>query len=167
MSDKVMVRDARHQDIPAIQSIYAYHVLHGVGSWEKTPPEIDEMVTRHDTITKNKYPYYVGTIDGEVLGYAYVCSYRPRPAYQFTVENSVYVANDAARRGIGLTLLDALISQCTFLGFRRMVAIIGDSANYPSIGLHKKAGFHHVGIIPACGFKHEKWLDQVIMQRAL
>ena len=161
------IRAVTDDDMPAIQEIYAHSVLHGLASWEETPPDLAEMIARRDAIVGDGYPYLVAESDGAVLGYAYVSKYRPRPAYRHTIENSVYVADDAQRRGAGRMLLAALIERCTEMGFRRMVAIIGDSANAPSIGLHEKAGFQHVGVIPSCGFKHGQWLDQVIMQLPL
>lgn len=163
----VSIRPVDDADMAAIQAIYAHHVLHGLASWEETPPDLAEMIRRRNAIVADGYPYLTADAGGEVLGYAYVSKYRPRPAYRHTVENSVYVAEAAQRRGAGKALLAALIETCTAMGFRRMVAIIGDSANSPSIGLHERAGFAHVGTIPACGHKHGQWLDQVIMQLAL
>ena len=166
-TDNILIRDVAPADTAEIQAIYAHHVLHGLASWEETPPDLAEMTARKDAIVTDGYPYIVAEIGGRVAGYAYASKYRPRPAYHHTVENSVYVANDTHRRGIGGALLDALIERCTEQGFRRMVAIIGDSGNAPSIKLHERMGFEPVGTIPACGFKHGQWLDQVIMQRAL
>ncbi len=161
------IRDSQAGDIAAIQAIYAHHVLHGLASWEETPPDVPEMTKRRDAIVGDGFPYLVALLEGEVVGYAYASKYRPRPAYRHTVENSVYVMENRVGHGIGKTLLASLIARCAEQGFRRMVAIIGDSGNAPSIALHAKAGFHHVGIIPSCGFKHGKWLDQVIMQLPL
>jgi L-amino acid N-acyltransferase YncA len=161
------IRDSQAADVAAIQAIYAHHVLHGLASWEETPPDVAEMSKRRDAIVGDGFPYLVAVLAGEVAGYAYASKYRPRPAYRHTVENSVYVMADRVGHGIGKALLASLIGRCTAQGFRRMVAIIGDSKNAPSIALHAKAGFHHVGIIPSCGFKQGLWLDQVIMQMAL
>jgi L-amino acid N-acyltransferase YncA len=161
------IRDSVAADVAAIQGIYAHHVLHGLASWEETPPDVAEITKRRDTIVGDGFPYLVATLDTEVVGYAYASKYRPRPAYRHTVENSVYVAEDRVGHGIGKALLAALIARCAAQGFRRMVAIIGDSGNAPSIGLHARAGFNHVGIIPSCGFKHGRWLDQVIMEMPL
>lgn len=166
-SADILIRDVAAADMAEIQAIYVHHVLHGLASWEETPPDLAEMTARKDAIVTDGYPYLVAETDGRIAGYAYASKYRPRPAYRHTVENSVYVANDTHRRGIGRALLDALIERCTEQGFRRMVAIIGDSGNAPSIKLHERLGFLPVGIIPACGFKHGQWLDQVIMQRPL
>ena len=163
----VEIRDVRDDDASAIQAIYAHHVLHGLASWEEIPPDLDEITRRRDAIVADGFPYLVAVLDGVVAGYAYASKYRPRPAYRHTVENSVYIAHDRIGHGIGKVLLARLIERCTTQGFRRMVAIIGDSGNAASIQLHTKAGFEPVGVIPACGFKHGQWLDQVIMQRAL
>ena len=167
MSIDIMIRDVNDGDMAAIQKIYAHHVEHGLASWEETPPGVEKMTDRRDGILTDGFPYLVAEDNGRGLGYAHASKYRPRPAYRHCCENSVYVANIAHGCGIGSTLLDALIERCTAMELRRMVAIIGDSANLPSIRLHEKAGFKHVGTIPSCGFKHDKWLDQVIMQRAL
>ena len=161
------VREIKNEDMPTIQVIYAYHVEYGLASWEEVPPDVDELTQRRDKILADGFPYLVAEIDGQVLGFAYASKYRPRSAYLHCCENSIYVKNSAQRKGIGSALLAALIKRCTEMNFRRMVAIIGDSANHSSIHLHKKAGFEHVGIIPGCGFKRNKWLDQVIMQRSL
>jgi L-amino acid N-acyltransferase YncA len=163
----ISIRNVDDRDMAAIQDIYAHHVLHGLASWEETPPDEAEMTRRRDAIVVDRFPYLVAEAEGEILGYAYASKYRPRPAYRHTVENTVYVKDGAHRRGIGRKLLAELIDRCTDLGLRRMVAIIGDSDNSGSIGLHVNAGFAHVGIIPSCGFKNGQWLDQVIMQRSL
>ena len=163
----IRIREINDLDMSAIQGIYAHHVLHGLASWEESPPDAAEMTARCHTILADGYPYLVAEHDGRVVGYAYASKYRPRPAYRHTVENSVYVDTDIHRKGIGAKLLDELISRCAALGLRRMVAIIGDSDNAPSIRLHERAGFVLVGTIPACGFKHGLWLDQVIMHRSL
>ena len=163
----VVIRDVGDADMPAIQEIYAHHVIHGLASWEETPPDVDEMTRRRDALLADRFPYRVAAQAGVIMGYAYAGRYRPRPAYRNTVENSIYVAEQARGGGIGTRLLDDLIKVCTAIGFRRMVGIIGDSANAPSINLHKKAGFEMVGFIPACGYKADQWLDQVLMQRPL
>tara|TARA_B100000686_G_scaffold143442_1_gene150974 strand:+ start:74 stop:589 length:516 start_codon:yes stop_codon:yes gene_type:complete len=163
----MLIRKATNKDMPTIQSIYAYHVKHGLSSWEETPPDLEELIHRRNSVLTDGFPYLVAEIDDDVLGFAYASKYRPRPAYRYCCEDSIYVANNAQRNGIGFALLDALIERCTDMQLRRMVAIIGNSANRASIGLHEKAGFMYVGTIPSCGFKHSKWVDQVIMQRAL
>ena len=163
----LIIRDVRDSDMDTIQEIYSHHVRHGLASWEESPPSVSEMRARRDVIKDGGFPYRVAEKASEVLGYTYACKYRPRPAYRNTVENTIYVAESVRGRGIGLILLNDIIEQCTTLGFRRMVAVIGDSENIPSIKLHERAGFEMVGIIPACGHKAGRWLDQVLMQKAL
>ncbi len=167
MSAEIEIRDVSDVDLSAIQEIYAHHVEHGLASWEETPPGLAEITRRRDAIVGDGYPYRIALIEGAVVGYAYAGKYRPRPAYRNTVENSIYVKPAMIGRGVGARLLDDLIAVCTAKKLRRMVAIIGDSANQASIALHKKAGFKMVGVIPSCGFKAGQWLDQVIMQRSL
>jgi L-amino acid N-acyltransferase YncA len=163
----VTVRDAAEGDVPAIHGIYAHHVEHGSGSFELAPPDVDEMARRRAEIVDRGMPYLVAVEDGRVLGFAYASPYRPRAAYRHTVEDSVYVAPDAIGRGVGTALLAALIDTCTRLGFRQMVAVIGDSANLGSIRLHEKAGFAHAGTLRSVGHKFGRWVDSVTMQRAL
>jgi phosphinothricin acetyltransferase len=166
MSD-VTIRPATAADIPAITAIYAFEVREKTASFEKTPPDEAEMTRRFKGITENGFPYLVAEVSGHVAGYAYAGPYRPRPAYRYTVENSVYLDPAYYRRGIGSALLNELIAQCTALGFRQMIAVIGDSANAASIGLHRRAGFAMIGIHPNVGFKFGRWLDSVQMQLAL
>jgi len=162
------VRPVRETDIPAIAAIYAHAVLHGVASFELEPPDQAEMTRRMRAITDGRFPYLVAEKAGKVLGYAYAGPFRPRPAYRHSVEDSVYVAPEAHRRGVGRALLDALIERCTDAGFRQMIAVIGDSTlQAASIGLHAAAGFRMIGTLDAVGFKHGRWLDSVYMQRAL
>ena len=161
------VRDARPADLAAVQAIYAHHVRHGLGSFEEVPPDHDEIERRFRAITEGGLPYIVADLDGGVRGYAYAAGYRPRPAYRYAVENSVYVAPGFEGRGLGRALLDGTIARCEDLGFRLMVAVIGDSANLASIRLHEKAGFRRSGLIPAVGFKLGRWVDVVIMDRPL
>jgi L-amino acid N-acyltransferase YncA len=158
------LRDSTAADIPAIARIYGHWVTHGSGSFETDPPGEAEMARRREAILAGGYPYLVA-VDGAgaVVGYAYVSAYRPRRAYRFTVENSIYVAPDAGRRGIGRLLLEALVARSTALGYRLMVAVIGDSGNAGSIGVHKACGFAHAGLLPAIGWKHGRWLDCVMM----
>ena len=167
MNIRILIRNVNDSDMASIQRIYAHHVEHGLASWEEIPPTVEKLTDRRDGILTDGFPYLVAEDNVRVLGYTHASKYRPRPAYRHCCEDSVYVANNAHGCGIGSTLLDALIQRCTAMELRRMVAIIGDSANLSSIRLHEKAGFKHVGTIPSCGFKHDKWLDQVIMQRAL
>lgn len=162
-----LVRDAREDDLPAIQEIYAHHVRHGVATFEEKPPDLEEMRRRLRAVKEKGLPWLAAEVDGAVCGYAYAAPYHHRPAYRFAVENSVYVDHRVMRRGLGAALLDRLIDSCARKGFRRMVAVIGDSANAASIRLHERAGFRLVGVLPSVGFKHGRWLDCVIMQRAL
>ena len=161
------IRDSRPDDVPAIAAIYGHWVIHGLASFELDPPDAAEIGRRRDAVLAGGYPHLVAERDGTVLGYAYASAYRPRPAYRFAVENSVYVAPGAGRSGTGQALLEALIDRCTAHGFRLMVAVIGDSANAASIGLHARAGFARAGLIPAVGWKHGRWVDSVLMTRPL
>jgi phosphinothricin acetyltransferase len=162
------VRDSQLDDVAAIAAIYAHHVRFGLGSFEEEPPAAAEIARRRAEVLAKPLPYLVATdATGAVLGYAYASPYRTRSAYRFSLEDSVYVAPEAGRRGIGWALLAALIEECAVLGYRQMVAVIGDSGNAASIGLHEKAGFRRVGLLPAIGFKHGRWVDGVLMQRPL
>jgi phosphinothricin acetyltransferase len=154
-------------DIQAIAAIYSDAVLHGVATFELEPPSVQEMTTRRAALVAGGYPYLVAEIGGEVVGYAYGSSYRPRPAYASTIENSVYVREDCRGRGVGMTLLKQLIEDATACGFRQMIAVIGDSANAASIKLHVRLGFLYIGTMRSVGWKHERWLDTVMMQLAL
>ena len=154
-------------DIPAITRIYAHAVEYGTASFELTPPDEAEMARRMDELVSRKFPYLAAELDGALAGYAYAAPYRARPAYRFTVENSVYVAHDLHRRGVGKALLEALIEACTKGGFRLMIAVIGDSRQAASIGVHEATGFKHVGIFENVGYKFDRWIDTVLMQRAL
>jgi L-amino acid N-acyltransferase YncA len=167
MTSPPVVRPARPADIPAITAIYAFHVCQGTGSFELVPPDEAEMARRRETVVSAGLPYLVAELEGRLAGYAYAGSYRPRPAYGYTVENSVYVAAWAQRRGVGLALLQALIPACEAAGKRQMIAVIGDADNVASVALHAAAGFHPVGTLKHVGFKHGRWLDVVIMQRPL
>ena len=161
------VRPATPADIPAITRIYAHAVRHGTASFELEPPDEAEMTRRQRALLDGGYPYLVAEIDGSVAGYAYAGPYRTRPAYRFSVENSIYVAPEAYRRGIGRVLLDALIVESEMRGYRLMIAVIGDSAQTPSIALHRAAGFKMVGAFEGVGYKFDRWLDSVLMQRPL
>lgn len=169
MSDRapVIVRAAEERDLAAIVAIYAHHVLHGFGSFEEVPPDAGEMARRRGDVVAKGFPYLVAELDGRVVGYAYASAYRPRIAYRFSVEDSIYVAPDAPRRGIGRALLENLIARCSGLGYRQMVAVIGDTQNTGSIALHAALGFRVVGTLPSIGFKHGRWVDSVFMQRPL
>ncbi|UPY35163.1 GNAT family N-acetyltransferase [Sediminicoccus sp. KRV36] len=163
----MLIRDARDSDLPAITAIYAHWVTHGRASFELDPPDLAEMTRRRATVQAGGYPYLVAEHAGQVLGYAYASLYRARPAYRFTVENSVYVRPGEARQGAGRALLDELVTRCTASGFRLMIAVIGDSANTASIRLHGAAGFQHAGLLPGTGWKHGQWVDTVLMTREL
>jgi len=165
--DSISIRDATDDDLTAIQAIYAHHVKHGLASFEEAPPDIAEIAHRRDTARSSGLPYLVAEQNGAVRGYAYASRFRTRSAYRYTVEDSVYVAPDALGAGIGSALLTELIIRCTGLGFRQMIAVIGDSANRASIGLHTKHGFAEVGLMRSIGFKFGRWVDGVRMQRPL
>lgn len=161
------IRDALEADIAAVQAIYAHAVLTGSGTFEYEPPPPEEMRTRWRSVLGYGLPYLVAEIDGVVAGYGACSPFRPRTGYRFTVENSVYVAEAFQRRGVARALLAELIGRCEGLGLRQMVAVIGDSGNGASIALHRAAGFEDVGVFRSVGFKHGRWIDIVMMQRAL
>jgi L-amino acid N-acyltransferase YncA len=163
----ISIRPATPADIPAITRIYAHAVRHGTASFELEPPDEAEMMRRPRGLLDGGYPYLVAEIDGAVAGYAYAGPYRTRPAYRYTVENSIYIAPEAHRRGVGRALLDRLIGECEARNYRLMIAVIGDSAQAPSIELHRAAGFKMVGAFEAVGYKFNRWLDSVLMQRPL
>lgn len=163
----VFVRDAREVDMAAVQEIYAHHVLHGLASFEEMPPSTEEMIARRATVLKLGLPYLVAEMDSRVVGYSYASSYRPRPAYRHTVEDSVYVREGLAGHGIGRALLGMLIKRCEAGPWRQMLAVIGDSGNAGSIGLHRAHGFIPAGRLDAVGFKFGHWVDSVLMQRPL
>jgi len=163
----VVIRDCAESDMAAVQAIYARHVLHGLATFEEIPPSAQELAGRRLNVLAQGLPYLAAELDGSVVGYCYASAYRPRPAYRFTVEDSVYVAEGLAGRGIGSALLAALIARCEAGPWRQMIAVIGDSANAGSIGLHRHMGFAMVGVLPCVGFKLGRWVDSVLMQRAL
>jgi phosphinothricin acetyltransferase len=161
------IRPATPADIPAITRIYAHAVRHGTASFELDPPDEAEMARRQRALFESGYPFLVAEVDQAVAGYAYAGAYRTRPAYRFSVENSVYIAPEMHRRGIGRVLLARLIAECETRGYRLMIAVIGDSAQAASIELHRAAGFELVGVLEGVGYKFERWLDTVLMQRPL
>src|SRR4030081_1316352 len=161
------IRPAAAADLPAITEIYEHAVRYGTATFELIPPDLAEMTRRFGVLMEGGFPYFVAALDGRVIGYAYAGAYRPRPAYRFTVENSVYLEPAIHRRGIGRQLLQRLIAESEARGHRQMIAVIGDSANAGSIGVHTKCGFRMVGTHPAVGFKFSRWLDTVMMQREL
>ena len=161
------IRAAVADDLAAIQAIYAHHVLHGTGTFEETPPDLAEMTARFAAVAQHNLPWLVVEQDGRVLGYAYATPFRPRSAYRFTVEDSVYVAPDAQRLGLGAQLLTALIAACETRGLKRLLAVIGDRENAGSISLHQRCGFSHQGVLTGVGWKFGRWLDIVLMERSL
>jgi phosphinothricin acetyltransferase len=163
----VSIRAATAADIPAITAIYDHAVRHGTASFELEPPDAAEMARRQQALVDGGYPYIVAEADGGIAGYAYAGAYRPRPAYRWSVEDSVYVAPAMHRRGIGAALLGRLIAEAEQRGFRQMIAVIGDSAQLPSIELHAALGFRRIGAVENVGFKFGRWLDTVLMQRDL
>lgn len=163
----VTLRPADPGDAGALAAIYGAHVASGTGSFELTPPDADEMGRRLAAVARGGHPWIVACAADRVVGYAYAAAYRPRPAYRYTVEDSVYLAPSAQRRGIGRALLDRLIAICTARGDRQMVAVIGDAANAASIALHARAGFVDAGRLRDVGHKFDRWLDVVLMQRSL
>lgn len=167
MSDAVIVRDASETDMAAVQGIYQHYVLNGLATFEELPPSIEEMVSRRAAVVTANLPYLVAEEGGRIVGYSYANAYRPRPAYRYTIEDSVYVADGMGRRGIGAALLQTLISRCEAGPWRQMLAVIGNSGNAGSIVLHRRLGFQHVGAFRSVGFKLGQWVDTVLMQRAL
>jgi phosphinothricin acetyltransferase len=163
----LQIRPATEADLPAITAIYDHAVRHGTATFELIPPDLAEMTRRYQALTEGGFPYFTALLEGRVVGYAYAGAYRPRPAYRFTVENSVYLEPAIHRRGIGLQLLQRLIAECEARGHRQMIAVIGDSANAGSIGVHTRCGFQMIGTHPDVGLKFGRWLDTVMMQLAL
>jgi phosphinothricin acetyltransferase len=163
----VEIRPAAEADIAAITAIYEHAVLHGTATFELIPPDRAEMGRRFDALSLGGFPYLVSVLDGRVVGYAYAGAYRPRPAYRFTVENSIYLDPAIHRQGIGLNLLRRLIEESEARGYRQMIAVIGDSANAGSIGVHSRCGFQMIGTHPNVGLKFGRWLDTVMMQLPL
>ena len=163
----ITIRDFTPDDLEAITRIYSRHVLHGTATFEETPPTIEEMLERFRKIRALGLPWLTGEVDGETVGYAYADRFRERSAYRFTLENSVYIEPTHLRRGVGRALMRELIARCEALGYRQMIAVIGDSANLASIGLHRAVGFEDVGVYKAVGMKFGRWLDVVLMQKKL
>ena len=162
-----IIRVSLHEDIAAITAIYAHHVLHGTGTFEtEAPGEADMAMRRADVLGKG-LPYLVAVDNGEVVGFAYGNWFKPRPAYRYSVEDSIYLAPNQQGKGLGRALLAELLARCETMGIRKMMAIIGDSANASSVGLHEALGFELVGKVDACGWKFGAWRDIVIMQKTL
>ncbi len=170
-TEAIQIRDSHDDDLSAIQAIYARHVLEGGGSFELEPPGLVEMMRRRADVLRNGFPYLVAGAHEpgheQVLGYAYANFFRLRPAYRFTVENSIYIDPVAQGRGVGRLLLAELVTRCEALGLHQMIAVIGDSGNAASIALHAACGFRFAGLLRASGWKFDRWLDTVLMQREL
>jgi phosphinothricin acetyltransferase len=166
-SPSITIRPCAEDDMRAVSEIYAHHVLHSTATFELEPPNLEEMLSRRRAIVEGGYVYLVAETDSGIIGYAYVGAYHKRPAYRFTVEDSVYVRAGDEGRGIGLRLMQALLAACEQKPFRQMIAIIGDSANRASIELHRRLGFRMVGAFQSTGFKFGRWIDTVLMQKEL
>lgn len=162
-----IIRPSRDEDIAAIAAIYAHHVLHGTGTFELEPPSPADMQARRAEVLARGLPWLVAEDQGQVLGYAYCNWFRPRPAYRFTAEDSIYLAPQASGQGIGRALLTELAAAAERAGMRKMIAVIGDSANAASIGLHRACGFAPVGVLTSSGWKFNRWLDTVLMEKPL
>ena len=163
-----LIRSCRDEDLPAVTAIYAHHVLHGTATFETEAPDAAEMAQRRQAVLARALPWLVAAgDDGQVLGYAYCNRFKPRAAYRYSAEDSNYQHPDAVGHGLGRALLDELAAQAQRAGVRKLIAVIGDGANAASIGLHRAAGFAHVGVIGACGWKFGRWLDIVLMEKAL
>ena len=163
----MIIRRAVEADMPAITAIYGHHVLHGLGTFEEIPPTEADMAARRAAVQAKALPYLVAEKDGKVLGFAYAAPFRPRSAYRFTAEDSVYVAPDCIGLGVGRALISAVIEACEAIGVRQLTAVIGDAGNAASIGLHASLGFKRTGASQAVGYKHGRWVDIVFMQKAL
>jgi L-amino acid N-acyltransferase YncA len=165
--EPIRLRAVVEGDLPAIERIYAHHVLNGFGSFEEVPPDLAELDRRRREVLGRGLPYFVAEGAKGVVGFSYAAPYRTRSAYRYTLEDSVYIAAEAIGQGHGRALLGRLVERCAELGYRQMVAVIGDSANAASIGLHQALGFAPAGRLAAVGFKRGRWIDSVLMQRAL
>lgn len=163
----MIIRPVTPTDVAAIQAIYAHHVLHGTGTFEEDPPSVADMESRIAAVIGKGLPYLVAEDAGQIVGFAYAGPFRLRAAYRYTVEDSIYVAPDRQGQGVGKRLLEAIIAECQALGLHQLVAVIGDSANAGSQGVHRACGFELMGVLPGLGFKHGRWLDVVWMQKPL
>lgn len=162
-----IIRPSRDEDVPAITAIYAHHVLHGTGTFEVDPPTETDMATRRADVLAKNLPYLVAEDDGRVIGFAYCNWFKPRPAYRFSAEDSIYMAPDLHRKGLGRALLAELAARAESGGVRKLIAVIGDSANAGSIGVHRSVGFTHVGLLKSAGWKFDQWRDIVLMEKVL
>lgn len=163
----LIIRNSLPDDIPAITAIYKHHVLHGTGTFEIDPPSCDDMANRRADVIGKGLPYLVAAEGSQILGFAYCNWFKPRPAYRFSAEDSIYLAPEALGRGLGRSLLAELMQRAEAAGVRKLIAVIGDSANQGSIGVHQSMGFAHVGVLKSCGWKFDRWLDVVLMDKAL
>lgn len=161
------IRPSRDQDLPAITAIYAHHVLNGTGTFETIPPTAEDMATRRADVLGKELPYLVAEEDGRILGFAYCTWFKPRPAYRYSAEDSIYMADGERGRGAGKQLLTALAQEAQAAGVRKLIAVIGDSANLGSVRVHEAVGFTPVGVLKSCGWKFGKWLDVVLMEKPL
>jgi len=161
------IRPSRDEDLPAITAIYAHHVLHGTGTFETDPPSAADMAARRADVLGRGLPYIVAEEQGEILGFAYANWFKPRPAYRFSAEDSIYVADAARGCGVGRLLLDALCAAAEAAGVRKLLAVIGDSANAGSVGVHRAAGFTEIGVMRSVGWKFGAWRDVVLMEKPL
>jgi len=161
------IRPSTDADLPAITAIYGHHVLHGTGTFETTPPTESEMAGRRADVLAKGLPWLVLEDGGQVVGYAYCQWFKPRPAYRYSAEDSIYLHPQAAGKGLGKELLAALLARAEAAGVRKLIAVIGDSANAGSIGVHRALGFQQVGTLASCGWKFDRWLDVVMMDRVI
>ncbi len=166
-----IIRASQEADLPEITAIYAHHVLHGTGTFETDPPSVEDMTARRADVLSKGLPYLVAVGDHEgqprILGFAYCSWFKPRPAYRFSAEDSVYVAHGLQSKGVGRALLTELSAAAERAGVRKLIAVIGDSNNSGSVGVHRSVGFTEVGILRSCGWKFDQWLDVVMMEKAL
>jgi phosphinothricin acetyltransferase len=162
-----LLRPSRDDDIVAITAIYAHHVLHGTGTFETEPPTVEDMTSRRADVLAKALPYLVAERDGQILGFAYCNWFKPRPAYRYSAEDSIYLAEAAMGQGLGSQLLTALVTAAEAAGIRKLIAVIGDSANAGSVGVHRRQGFSHVGVLKDCGWKFGQWRDVVLMDKVL
>jgi L-amino acid N-acyltransferase YncA len=162
-----LIRPCRPPDLAAVTAIYAHQVLHGTGTFETEPPTLAEMTARRDDVLAKQLPYLVAEDAGRIIGFAYCNWFKARPAYRYSAEDSIYVSPEAHGRGIGRALLTELAARAEAAGVRKLIAVIGDSANLASIGLHRSVGFEPVGVLSSCGWKFDRWLDVVLMEKVL
>ncbi len=161
------IRPCQDADLPVVTTIYAHHVLHGTGTFETEPPTLADMTARRADVLARGLPYLVAEESGQVLGFAYCNWFKPRPAYRFSAEDSIYLAPEAAGKGLGRLLLTALATEAQAVGVRKLIAVIGDSANAGSVGVHQALGFTRVGVLKSCGWKFGQWRDVVLMEKVL